>query len=170
MRFIAWFDRISYDKAGNVLLQLSVANNQYKAMLEELEAGGPLDVQITKAKGKRSIEQNKYMWALIGEIDKVRNGGRHSDDWAVYIEALENAGAKCEHVACKLEAERMLKEQFRAVQYVMPTEFNDNMAWYKCFYGSSKMTTAEMSELIDAVLDIAAKEGIDTAYWEGVLT
>ena len=170
MRIIAEYDRTSYDKDGNALLQLVIANRQHKTMIEDLEAGVPLAVQITKAKGKRSIEQNKYMWALIDEIDRARNGGRHSDDWAVYIEALERAGAKCEYVACKLEAERMLMEQFRAVQYVMPTDFDDNMAWYKCFYGSSKMTTVEMSELIDAVLDMAAEAGIDTAYWEGVLT
>ena len=169
MRIIAEYDRTSYDKDGNALLQLIIANRQHKAMLEELEAGVPLTVHITKAKGKRSIEQNKYMWALIGEIDRARNGGRHSDDWAVYIEALERAGAKCEHIACREAAERMLKEQFRAVEFVRVYDADKHVNEYKCFYGSSKMSTTEMSELIDVVLDIAAEEGIDTAYWEGVL-
>lgn len=169
MRFIAKYDRTSYDKAGNALLQLSVANNLHKKMLEELEPGVPLSVQITKAKGKRSIEQNRYMWALIDEIDRARNGGRSSDDWAVYIEALERAGAKFERISCKAEAERMLKEQFRAVQFVRVFD-DEGRNEYKCFYGSSKMNTKEMSELIDAVLDIAAAEGINTAYWEGLLT
>ena len=169
MRIIAEYDRTSYDAEGNALLQLIIANNRHKAMLEELKAGVPLAVEITKARGKRSIEQNKYMWVLIGEIDKARNGGRPSDDWAVYIEALERAGAKCEHISCKAEAERMLKEQFRAIQFVRAYD-DEGRNEYKCFYGSSKMTTKEMSELIDAVLDIAADEGINTAYWEGLLT
>lgn len=169
MQFIAELDRISYDKAGNALLQLIVANNQHKKLLDDLEPNMPLAVQITKARGKRSIEQNKYMWVLIGEIDRARNGGRPSDDWVVYIEALERAGAKCERIACKAEAERMLREQFRAVQFVRVYD-DEGRNEYKCFYGSSKMDTKEMSDLIDAVLDMAADEGINTAYWEGVLT
>lgn len=169
MRIIAEYGRIFYDANGDALLQLRVANSHHKKLLEELERGVPLAVQITKAKSKRSIEQNKYMWALLNEIDKERNGGRSCDDWAVYIEALERAGAKFERISCKAEAERMLKEQFRAVQFVRVFD-DEGRNEYKCFYGSSKMNTKEMSELIDAVLDIAAAEGINTAYWEGVLT
>ena len=63
----------------------------------------------------------------------------------------------------------MLKEQFRAVQFVRVYD-DEGRNEYKCFYGSSKMDTKEMSDLIDAVLDMAADEGINTAYWEGVLT
>lgn len=171
MRIIAGYDRIFYDANGDALLQLRVANSHHKKLLEELERGIPLAVQITKAKSKRSIEQNKYMWALLNEIDKERNGGRSSDDWAVYIEALEQAGAKYEYIACLTAAEDMLKRSFRAIKYVKPVDGGKgDMGVYKCFCGSSKMTTAEMSELIETILDMAAAEGIDTAYWEGVLT
>ena len=171
MRLIAEYDRTSYDADGNAILSLKVPRYQHKQLLAELDQSAPLAVEINKFKSKRSIEQNKYMWALIGEIDRARNGGRHSDDWAVYIEALERAGAKYEYIACLIEAEDMLRQAFRAIHYVKPFEGGKGeMGVYKCFYGSSKMTTAEMSELIETVLDIAAEAGIDTAYWEGVLT
>ena len=101
----------------------------------------------------------------------ARNGSRSNAEWDVYIEALERAGAKYEYIACLTAAEDMLRKSFRAIQYVKPFEGGKGeMGVYKCYYGSSKMTMAEMGELIETILDMAAEAGIDTAYWEGVLT
>nr|DAM46202.1 MAG TPA: NinB protein [Caudoviricetes sp.] len=170
MRLIAEYDRTSYDADGTAILSLKVPRHQHKQLLAELDQSAPLAVEITKYKSKRSIEQNRYMWALLSEIDKARNGSRSSAEWDVYIEALERAGAKYEYIACLTAAEDMLRKSFRAIQYVKPFEGGKGeMGVYKCYYGSSKMTTAEMSELIETILDMAAEAGIDTACWEGVL-
>lgn len=171
MKIIAEYDRTAYDRDGDMLLTLKIANAHHKQMVDEMPTDAPLAVDIHPVKSRRSIEQNKFMWALIGEIDRARNGGRAGDDWAVYVEALERAGAKFEYIACLIAAEEMLKRAFRAVKYVKPFEGGKGeMGVYKCFYGSSKMNTKEMSEVIETILDMAAEEGINTAYWEGVLT
>lgn len=171
MKTIAEIDRLSYERTGDVLLTLRIAQGDGKRQAEELPADAPLAVDICPVKSRRSLEQNKFMWALIAEIDRARNGGRAADEWAVYVEALERAGAKFEYIACLTTAEEMLKKAFRAVKYVKPFEGGKGeMGVYKCFYGSSKMNTKEMGELIETILDMAAEEGINTAYWEGVLT
>lgn len=171
MRIIAECGRISYDADGNALLSLKVPRYQYKQLLAEIDQSAPLAVEITKYKSRRSDRQNKYMWALLSEIDKARNGSRSNAEWDIYIEALEAAGAKYEYIACLTVAEDMLRRSFRAIQYVKPFEGGKGeMGVYKCFYGSSKMTTAEMSNLIEMILDMADEAGIDTAYWEGLLT
>lgn len=110
------------------------------------------------------------MWALIGEIDKARNGDRSSDDYDIYIEALVRAGAKYTHLLVEPQAEPMLRESFRAIQLaraikVGDKRFND----YKCFYGSSKMDTKEMHDLIETILDMASECGLDIVYWKDVL-
>ena len=127
-------------------------------------------LNISKAKDKRTEQQNKYLWALIGEIDKARNGDRSNDDFEIYVEALMRAGAKFTHLLVEPEAESLLRDKFRAVQFVRQIKkgnrvFND----YKCFYGSSKMDKKEMADLIDTVLDMASECGLDIVYWKDVL-
>ena len=171
MRLIAEYDRTSYDAEGNAILSLKVPRYQHKQLLAQLDQSAPLAVEINRYKSKRSTEQNRYMWALLSEIDKVRSGNRSNTEWDIYIEALERTGAKYEYIACLIEAEDMLRQSFRAIKYIKPFEGGKgDMGVYKCYYGSSKMTTAEMSQLIETILDMAAEAGIDTAYWEGVLT
>ena len=110
------------------------------------------------------------MWALIGEIDKARNGDRSNDDWDIYLEALVRAGAKFTHLLVEPEAESMLRDSFRAIQLIRRIKigekiFND----YKCFYGSSKLDKKEMADVIETILDMASECGLDIVYWKDVL-
>ena len=85
------------------------------------------------------------MWALIGEIDKARNGDRSNDDWEIYLEALVRAGAKYTHLLVEPMAESMLRDSFRAIQLVRRIKLGDKVFNdYKCFYGSSKLDKKEM--------------------------
>lgn len=124
----------------------------------------PLTITIEKQKSRRTIEQNAYMWAIIHDIAEHRNGRANSEnEWDVYIEALEQAGAKYEVITCVPDAEELLRQSCRAVKLLTSTtikgrQFNA----YKCFYGSSAMTKQEMADLLDEVLIIASKEGINT--------
>lgn len=169
MKIIAEYDRTSFDADGNAILSLKVPRYQHKQLLSEIDQEEPLSVEINKYKSKRSNEQNRYMWALLSEIDKARNGSRSNDEWNVYIEALERCGAKFEYIACLEAAEDMLKKSFRAVKFVRVYDESKQVNQYKCYYGSSKMNTKEMSELIETVLDMASECGIETSYWEEVL-
>lgn len=101
------------------------------------------------------------MWAIIHEINVARGTERATDDWNIYIEALERAGAKYEYVAVLPDAEELLSQQFRAIKYMNSFEHNGRtFNSYKVFYGSSKMDTKEMTMLLETVLDMATEQGI----------
>lgn len=123
-------------------------------------------LDANKSKPKRSLEQNALLWAIIHDIAEHRNGRANTEnEWEIYIEALERAGAKYELITCLPQAEGILRETSRAIKLITQTEvkgktFNS----YKVFYGSSKMTKEEMAKLLDETINIAYDEGIDVMY------
>ena len=152
---------------GTAIVSFKINNIRHAMMAGEIDKDKLLSIEVKPAKSKRSAEQNRYMWALLHEIDVVMNGENSNAEWDIYCDALERAGAKFEYLMCRTEAEDMLKGYFRAVRYAMPAE--DGFGWYKCYWGSSKMDTKEMTKLIDCILDMAAEAGIETSYWKAVL-
>lgn len=127
-------------------------------------------ISIKKKRSKRSIQQNRYMWELIGQIDKQLNEGRPNDPNRIYCDCLKKAHAKSEYYLCVESGLEMLKQKFRGTQIIGKVDFN-NIEYLnvECFLGSSKMDTKEMTDLIDIVLDYASEVGIYTEYWEDLL-
>lgn len=152
---------------GTAVISFAIKNYRHAMMVQEIEKDKLLSIEVKTAKSKRSIEQNRYMWALLHEIDIAVNGENSNAEWEIYCDALERAGAKFEYLMCRTEAEEMLKGYFRAVRYAMPAE--DGFGWYKCYWGSSKMDTKEMTKLIDCILDMAEEADVETSYWKEVL-
>ena len=96
--------------------------------------------------------------------------GKAVNEMEVYIMLLERAGAKYEYIACLKEAEPLLKEAFRLIKPTIKIDLNGKEGyWYKCFYGSSKMNSKEMNQLIDTALDVEGELDLDLDYWNGVL-
>ena len=130
-------------------------------MLTDLVKGTLYRFKPLEVKSKRTIKQNSLLWEIIHEISIKRNGEQATsdDDWDVYLEALERANAKFEHIAIKPDALPMLKEHFRAVKELnrFITSKNVEMVQCRVYYGSSKMDATEMAKLLDTVLDMAAQ-------------
>ena len=149
MRLVGNYTRIGKNEDFETEITFTIRDN-YNYLIQDLKKDELYSITVSKARDKRTEQQNKYMWALIGEIDKSRNGDRSNDDYEIYIEALVRTGAKYTHLLVEPEAESMLRENFRAIQLarkiqVGNKQFND----YKCFYGSSKMDKKEMHDLIE---------------------
>lgn len=155
---------------GTGILTLAIDNMRHVEMLKELEQEKVFSIDIKEAKSHRTIQQNKYLWALLSDIDKRVNGSRSNDEWEIYVNALERAGSKYEYMVCVAEAEALLKENFRAIRFIKHVDVNGKEGnMYKCYYGSSKMDKKEFALLIDTVLDMAQEVGIETAYYENLL-
>lgn len=170
MKITAQFKGIMRDWDGNGIAQLFIPNIQHISMMRELEPEKTYSVELKEIRSKRSIEQNRLLWALLHEIDIAINGERSNDEWDIYIEALEKAGAKYDYVGALPEAENALKENFRAIKFIKKIDLNGKEGnMYKVFIGSSKMDTKEMSVLIDTVLDMAEDAGVETIYYENLL-
>lgn len=128
----------------------------------ELETNKEYSIEIKEIRDKRTLEQNKMMWALIREIANHEDVSQNEID--VYTTALEEANAKYDYLLGTKEVEENLRKNFRAVKVVRPTiEHGKEYIVYKCFSGSSKLNTKEMQKLIDILISWASELGIETS-------
>lgn len=141
-----------------------------KSSIEALKAGD-YELDIKERRNNRSLAQNRYMWELIGQIAMKENGNK-SETEAIYMQLLEEAGAKFEFFEITEEAvDRFAKlADIRFMKIVQRRIRNGiHTVMCKCFYGSSKMDTKEMSILIDKTIERAEADGIDTDAWRNLL-
>ena len=137
---------------------LLVENQQYDI---DLETDKDYVFEIKEVKSKRSLQQNKYMWALIHELSHHEN--MNNTEVEIYTLALEEANSKYIYLLGTPEAEEELRKNFRAVKVVRPTiENGKEFIVYKCFIGTSKMDTKEMTKVLDIIIAWAEELGIDT--------
>ena len=165
MKINATFERFGYRPDGDIELTFSTSRVA-ETFAKSLENGSCYILDATKGKPKRTLEQNALMWSIIQDIAEHRNGRANSEnEWDVYIEALERAGAKYELITCLPQAEQILRETSRAIKWVTTSVIKGKtFNAYKVFYGSSKMNKEEMAKLLDEVIDIAYQEGVDTMF------
>lgn len=167
MRITATKQRQWKNDNGVGYVTLRLTNQGYYQKLKQIEDDETLSVSIEKAKGRRTLDQNRKMWALINDIDKATNGHLSNDPMSIYINALREAGAKSVMVIALTEAEKDLRKVFRAVEFMQPVE--GDKAVYRCYPGSSTFTTKEMSDLIEVLLNMAADAGLNVGYWGEML-
>lgn len=163
MKITGKFLKRTKNEDGNTELTLLIDNYRNQEIIKELEKDINYRIQFNVIKSSRSLEQNSFLWATIHEIAIARGGSRAgNDDWDIYLEALERAGAKYEYIAVLPQAEKLLKDQFRAIKKTNSFVMNGKeFSSYKVYYGSSKMDTKEMSLLLETVLDMAAECGLN---------
>ena len=122
----------------------------------------PGEYEIKRAKKKRSLEANAYMWVLVDKIASAVG----VDKVTVYREAIKNIAGNSEIVCVKQDAaEKLIKgwghNGIGWIAETMPSKLEGcvNVVLY---YGSSTYDTAQMSTLIDHVVDEAKQLGIET--------
>lgn len=115
--------------------------------------------EIKEPKNKRSLEQNKLLWVLVHKIAKET----YQDDMDVYCTALERADALSDYVITAIDMESSLRKSFRGVKFIRMQEVNGKDCFvYKVYLGSSKMTTKEMTELLEIVYQMCGELQIPT--------
>ena len=124
-------------------------------------------------KKDRSGQQNALLWALIHEIDKAMNGYTSKQgEEELYLQLIEEANIKPEFIMALPEVvDRFRKtSSFRVVQEVERREYKGKeMVVLKCFPGSSKFTTDEMSDFIEATKRYASESGINLNEWSELI-
>ncbi len=122
----------------------------------------PGEYEIKRAKKKRSLEANAYMWVLVDKIASAVG----VDKVTVYREAIKNIAGNSEIVCVKQDAaEKLIKGwEHNGIGWLtetMPSKLPGcvNVVLY---YGSSIYDTAQMSKLIDHIVYEAKQLGIET--------
>lgn len=130
------------------------------------DAAGELSVEVKERKSSRSLRQNAMLWALINKIADEQSGEHTADaTMAVYCNLLQEANAAYDWLLTNADKAELLKS-FRAVQDFGEREITAkngermNMRVYKCFIGSSKFDTKEMTTLIECALRYCDELGI----------
>jgi len=122
------------------------------AMRQDRQAA--LDLTVGKHKEKRSLDQNAYFWALVGEIAAALR----ADNREIYRALLESY-TEPEYMTFPMAAQkRLLQEPFRVIKIL---EEDGETAAGLCWYSSKYLNTAEFSRLIDGTLYEAREAGID---------
>lgn len=120
-------------------------------------------VEISDYKKNRSLSQNALLWKIINEISRKENGN-YAESQNIYLNLLKMAHAKYEYMLVKNEALNGLKSIYKDIQ-VIKEDKEKEQSIVRVYYGSSKMNTEEMSELIKVAIQYAEEVGIDTTSY-----
>lgn len=145
---------------------------QIRQKLDELARGKPLRLIITveREQKKRSLNQNRMMWALLTIMADAYNagkaGGIKPED--CYVEMLEEYGLEYDFLEVPAGAVPILRSAYRLVHVV--ELLDNNRCTVKASMGSSSFTTAQMTAFIDGIFDRLAEMGVNdpnvTRYWQ----
>lgn len=165
---------VVYDpKTQHVTVENSVefVETQIRQKLDDLAHGEPLRLTVTieQYRRKRSLEQNRMMWALLTIMADAYNagqgGGISPED--CYIEMLEEFGLEYYFLEIPQKALPAVRQAFKLVHVV---ELLDNdRCTVKASMGSSSFSTAQMTDFINRIFDRLAEMGVNdpnvTDYW-----
>lgn len=121
-----------------------------------------LDVTIKRWRRRRSLDANAYFWALAGKLAE-KTGVPVTD---IYREAVRDIGGNTEIVCVRQNAVAKLCEAWKKngmgwLADTTPSKIKGctNVILY---YGSSTYDTAQMSRLINLIVDECKEAGIET--------
>ena len=137
-------------------------------MFEELKAAEKLTVKVGKFKKKRSLDANAYAWVLMGRLAEKLNIPKKE----IYRQAIKEIGGNCDTVCVQDKAVDSLREGWERngigwITDTMPSKIEGctNVVLY---YGSSTYDTAQMSRLINNIVEECKLQGIETKSAEEV--
>lgn len=129
---------------------------------EEMEPGKLYEVTIKQQRKKRSLDANAYAWVLMDKL-AAKTGEPKAK---IYREYIRNIGGNSTTVCAVTESVDELvsgwsKNGVGWVSETMPSKLAGctNVVLY---YGSSTYDTAQMSRLIDLIVQDCKEQGIET--------
>ncbi len=144
---------------GGYLLTISTREN-IGAMFDELH-GADIDVTVKKYREKRSLDANAMCWKICTDIANAI--GSTKED--VYREAIRTVGVYTPlPIKANAVDEFQRNWESRGNGWVLEVIDDSKLSGYKlCFayFGSSTYNTAEMSRLIDNLIDEAKNVGVE---------
>lgn len=151
--------RWSMDAVGD---WLCMQINDARRLLDEIKPGKLYDVTIKEHRERRSLDANAYAWVLLDKLAErlripktdlyrsyIREIGGNNETVCVLEAAADKLRSGWEHNGVGWQTE------------TMPSKINGcvNVTLY---YGSSTYDTAQMSRLIDLIVQDCKAQGIET--------
>ena len=151
---------------------LSVEVNEDKStlfqMFDELKTAEKLTIKIGRFKKKRSLDANAYCWTLISHLAERLNIPKTD----IYRNAIKEIGGNSDTVCVQDKAVQSLCDgwQHNGIGWqtdTFPSKI-DGCTNVVLYYGSSTYDTAQMSRLINIIVEECKAQGIETKSKEEV--
>ena len=131
--------------------------------IDDIDISKDIELKISVKKKKRSLDANRYMWHLCGEIAKVIRSTKDE----VYRQAIKDVGVSELILVPDDAVDGIIKRWMRTgLGYIAEVAYkskkNPGSTAMILWYGSSSYDTKEMSRLIDYVVGEARELGIET--------
>lgn len=151
---------LTFSLDGESVLSISTKED-CRALWDDLHETD-VEVSIKKARKKRSLDANAYAWVLMDKLAAAV--GRPKME--VYKDAVRDVGGNTEIVPIRNDALETFREVWSAngagwLTETMPSKL-DGYTNVIIYYGSSKFDTAQMSRLIDNLVQDCKALGIET--------
>lgn len=143
---------------GAAVLHIEVPKYQVMGMTEST---APLVCEIKKKTRRRSLNANAYFWTLAGKL--AEKLGMAKED--IYKQAIRDVGAYVIATVSEDDARRLAEAwQAKGLGWIAEPIYPPagGKISVMCYKGSSVYNTAEMSRLIDWIVDAAREQGIET--------
>ena len=149
---------ISLDGKQRLTIEL---DGDFRSTWDELH-DNDCEITVKRYRKKRSLEANAYAWVLIGKIAEKK----HIAKKEVYRNAIREIGGVSEVLTMKKNAVRRFQEQWdkNGIGWQVEDIGSKIPGWTNViiYYGSSSYDTAQMSDLIDSLVQDAKALGIET--------
>lgn len=161
MKSVGIIEDISIDyRTQKPKILITLNERESLSGLEELKED-KLSIEIKKYRNKHSLDANAYMWVLISKLEEKVNISKDE----IYKDAIRNIGVY-EVIPVKNEAvERFIEAWTKnGLGWVCETTKSKLEGYTNvlAYYGSSTYDTAEMSRLIDLIVQECKQLNIET--------
>ena len=150
----------SLNRDGTQNITVTVAA-EFGDTYDELK-NAPVEITIKKAQKHRSMEANRYAWVLIDQIAAKK----HIKKTEVYRNAILDIGGVSKEALMKEDAVPIFQEIWEKQGVGNQVEIIDvdDFGWasIRVYFGSSTYDSAQMSALLDSLIQDAEALGIPT--------
>lgn len=163
-------DRVKwYEDSDGAWLCIKARPSEVRAVCDSVSDGKKYDVTIKQHRERRSLDANAYFWVLAGKLAaKLSMPGVPVTPDMVYREYIKDVADNFEivpvredrieawcHVWCSGHIGRM-------AEVIGPCRKTEGYFNVRCYLGSSDYDTAQMSRLIDLIVEDCKAQGIET--------
>lgn len=163
---------LSFSRNGEQIVSI-VVKSDISELFDELK-DFDIDIEIKRHRERRSRDANAYCWVLCGKIaDKLQNEDVKQTKEEVYREAIREIGVYKDFPNLAPSDAQTLKTAWEMLGVGWITEQVDfsqdgSCVTLRCYYGSSRYNTKQMSRLIDNLVQDAQALGIPTETLEEI--
>lgn len=136
--------------------------NDFKQIMDDLNGCEKLSIEVKQYRARRSLDANAYAWVLLDKLSEKLGIPRVE----IYREYIRNIGGVSETICVQDKAIDKLCEAWHGRGIGWQTETFpskiDGCTNVVLYYGSSTYDSAQMSRLIDLVIQDCKIQGIPT--------